>query len=44
MSHAYSMSLVACCEQVDAFSEEDRAALECCAAAVAELWKVSRGH
>jgi L-methionine (R)-S-oxide reductase len=29
-------------EQVDAFSEEDRAALERCAAAVAELWKTSR--
>ena len=29
-------------EQVDAFSEEDRAALERCAGAVAELWKASR--
>ncbi len=29
-------------EQVDAFSEEDRAALERCAATVAELWKSSR--
>ena len=29
-------------EQVDAFSEEDRATLERCAGAVAELWKASR--
>ncbi len=29
-------------EQVDAFSEEDRAALERCAAAVAGLWRASR--
>ena len=29
-------------ERVDAFSEEDRAALERCAAAVAELWEASR--
>jgi GAF domain-containing protein len=29
-------------EQADAFSEEDRTALERCAAAVGELWKASR--